>query len=201
MSRTTRARAARRRGEDQLAALRTRQLGIAAALADTEEEIMNGFAGCASGSAGRDGYATTPVFGQLADAARKGRQPAEDPHNVTVHTIVEMTRAFPGMDTPTAARLLAEAGQAHREGPGAGDTLGVFLAEVRDPMTGALEAGARYRVTKIAHRVYQVTVQAVEPGRDGSPEPGDACPRCGAVSWGQTPGGQPECTRCLYVEE
>jgi hypothetical protein len=24
------------------------------------------------------------------------------------------------------------------------------------------------------------------------------CPRCGAVSWGMTPDGLPECTRCLW---
>ena len=134
MSRATRAQAARRRGEDWLAALRLRQLGIAATLADGAEQIV-----------------TEP-----------STQPAADPHDVIVHTIVEMARAFPGMDNPTAARLLAEADQAHREGPAAADTLGVFLAEVRDPTTGALEAGARYRVTKIAHRVYRVTVQAVD---------------------------------------
>ena len=172
MSRNTRTQAARRRGEDRLAALRLRQAGIAAALADREQQIVTG----------------------------TSTQPAADPHDVIVHTIVEMARAFPGMDNPAAARLLSEADQAHREEPAAADTLGVFLAEVRDPITGSLEAGARYRVTKIAHRAYEVTVQAVEPGRDGSPESGDACPRCGAVSWGQTPGGQPECTTCLYVE-
>ncbi len=28
----------------------------------------------------------------------------------------------------------------------------------------------------------------------------EACPRCGAVSWGQTPDGGSECTRCLWSE-
>lgn len=134
MSRATRAQAARRTGQDRPAALRLRQLGIAAALADSEQQI----------------------------ATERSAQPAADPHDVIVHTIVEMARAFPGMDHPTAARLLSEADQAHREGPTAADTLGAFLAEVRDPTTGALEAGARYRVTKIAHRVYKVTVLAVD---------------------------------------
>ena len=91
MSRTTRTQAARRRGEDRLAALRLRQAGIAAALADREQQIVTG----------------------------TSTQPAADPHDVIVHTIVEMARAFPGMDNPAAARLLSEADQAHREGPAA----------------------------------------------------------------------------------
>jgi hypothetical protein len=35
---------------------------------------------------------------------------------------------------------------------------------------------------------------------DGPPddEPDETCPRCGAVSWGMTPDGLPECTRCLW---
>ena len=48
------------------------------------------------------------------------------------------------------------------QGPSAADTLGVFLAEVRRPITGVLEAGARYRVIKIKHRVYRVTPEAVD---------------------------------------
>ena len=38
--------------------------------------------------------------------------------------------------------------------------------------------------------------------RDGSPgdEPGEGCPRCGAVDWGMTPDGRAECTRCLWQE-
>jgi hypothetical protein len=26
----------------------------------------------------------------------------------------------------------------------------------------------------------------------------DTCPRCGAISWGMTPDGLPECTQCLW---
>lgn len=39
-------------------------------------------------------------------------------------------------------------------------------------------------------------------GRDGSPDDEDdqRCPRCGAVSWGQTPDGRLKCTRCLWQE-
>jgi hypothetical protein len=29
---------------------------------------------------------------------------------------------------------------------------------------------------------------------------GERCPRCGAISWGQTPDGRSECTRCLWSE-
>jgi hypothetical protein len=34
---------------------------------------------------------------------------------------------------------------------------------------------------------------------DESEETSDDCPQCGAISWGQTPDGLPECTRCKYV--
>lgn len=30
-------------------------------------------------------------------------------------------------------------------------------------------------------------------------EVSEDCPRCHAVSWGQTPDGRDECTRCLYA--
>jgi len=33
------------------------------------------------------------------------------------------------------------------------------------------------------------------------PDPADddeTCPRCGAISWGMTPDGLPECTRCMW---
>ena len=90
-------------------------------------------------------------------------QPATEPREVTVCTIVQMARAFPGMDNSAASRLLHEADQAEREGPSAADTLGVFLAEARHPSTGALEAGVRYRVRKIAHRAYRVTPDDEEP--------------------------------------
>lgn len=137
MSRTTRLAAARRQGEDRYAAMRLRQLAIAEALAAR----------------------TTTEEGTVAES---GTQPATEPREVTVRTIVQMTRAFPGMDCPAASRLFTEADQAYREGPAAADTLGVFLAEVRSPATGALEAGARYRVRKISHRVYRVTPEPVD---------------------------------------
>ena len=38
-------------------------------------------------------------------------------------------------------------------------------------------------------------------GRESDPNASDeSCPRCGAVSWGQTPDGGLECTRCLWSE-
>ena len=44
-------------------------------------------------------------------------------------------------------------------------------------------------------------VQAVGEGRDGSADDDDErCPRCAAVSWGSTPDGRLECTRCLWRE-
>lgn len=89
-------------------------------------------------------------------------QPATDPREVTVATIMQMARAFPGMAPDAASRLLHEADHAYCQGPSAADTLGVFLAEVRRPITGVLEAGARYRVIKIKHRVYRVTPEAVD---------------------------------------
>jgi hypothetical protein len=88
--------------------------------------------------------------------------PAREPHDVTVHTIVEMTRAFPGMDQASAARLLSEADKAQHDGLWAAATLGVFVAEARDPMTNAVLAAARYKVVKVAHRVYDVRVEAVD---------------------------------------
>ena len=99
MSRTTRARKARDQAEDRLAALRARQLGIAQALADSQqqEETMT--------------------------------ELTTDPQHVTVNTIMQMCRAFPGMDCAMASRLFTEADQAEREGDDAADTLGLFAAE------------------------------------------------------------------------
>jgi hypothetical protein len=98
----------------------------------------------------------------MTEPLEPSARPATDPHDVTVHTIMDMCRAFPGMGCPTASRLFTEADQAKREGASAADTLGVFIAEARDPMTGAVQAGVRYRVTKIAHRNYRVVVTEVD---------------------------------------
>lgn len=35
--------------------------------------------------------------------------------------------------------------------------------------------------------------------RDGTPDDGESCPRCGAVNWGMTPDGRDECVSCGYV--
>jgi len=121
MSRTTRARKARDQAEDRLAALRARQLGIAQALADSQqqEETMT--------------------------------ELTTDPQPVTVNTIMQMCRAFPGMDCAMASRLFTEADQAEREGDDAADTLGLFAAE----------DGTLWRVTRVKHRVYRVTTQPI----------------------------------------
>jgi hypothetical protein len=134
---------------------------------------MNGFAEYVARSAGHDGQADrpgvrddSPLLRKIAAEAKastgRADDPATDPREVTVHTIVQMARAFPGMDPSAASRLLHEADQAQREGASAADTLGVFLAEVRNPITGVLEAAARYRVVKLAHRVYRVVPEAEE---------------------------------------
>jgi hypothetical protein len=39
-----------------------------------------------------------------------------------------------------------------------------------------------------------------DEGRDGAPDDGEGCPRCGAVNWGQTPDGRSECVPCGYVD-
>jgi hypothetical protein len=104
-----------------------------------------------------------------AQAAREetvtepGTEPALHPQAKTVRTIMEMVRAFPGMDCPAASRLFTEADQAYRDGAEAADTLGVFIAEVRSPTTGVLEGAARYRVRRMAHRLYLVTPGDEEP--------------------------------------
>lgn len=107
----------------------------------------------------------SPLLRKIAAEAKARAHLATDPHNVTVGTIMQMVHAFPGMAPDAASRLLHEADQAAREGEAAADTLGVFLAEARHPTTGALEAGVRYRVHKIANRHYEVRVEAVDEQR------------------------------------
>jgi hypothetical protein len=44
-------------------------------------------------------------------------------------------------------------------------------------------------------------VKTPSVGRESGPDASsESCPRCGAVSWGQTPDGRRECTRCLWSE-
>jgi hypothetical protein len=42
--------------------------------------------------------------------------------------------------------------------------------------------------------------EATLPDPDQADEDSENCPRCGAVSWGMTPDGRAECTRCLWTE-
>lgn len=76
----------------------------------------------------------------------------------------------------------------------------VFGAEGPDRWF-SLRTGGRV-VTRTGQRIAALEREVVEFSRDGSPddEPGERCPRCGAASWGQTPDGRLECTRCLWSE-
>lgn len=60
------------------------------------------------------------------------------------------------MDRETAQRLVDEADDGYA--PGAPDTLGVFLREERDPFTGALISGQRWKVIRQDDGSYLVTV-------------------------------------------
>jgi hypothetical protein len=98
--------------------------------------------------AGRD---DSPLLRKLAAEAKAGTERATTPGARTVRTIMQMVRAFPGLDCPAASRLFTEADQAYRARADAADTLGVFES-----------AGARYRARRLAHRLYIVTPDAEE---------------------------------------
>ena len=80
----------------------------------------------------------------------------------------------------------------------------VLAAYAKRPGAAA-ELKAGLYVTEVAYtppapelQVLHSRPLASEPGTEDDAD--ERCPQCGAVSWGQTPDGRAECTRCLWSE-
>jgi hypothetical protein len=80
----------------------------------------------------------------------------------------------------------------------------VLTAYARRPGAAAELAAGLY-VTEVWYTPPSAELQVLRSRPLGS-EPAlqddadERCPRCGAVSWGQTPDGRAECIRCLWSE-
>lgn len=85
--------------------------------------------------------------------ARKAERP--------VSGAADLMSRYPGMTREQAQTLLTEADLYYQAG--APETLGVFLREVRDVLTRALESAQRCRVIRQDDDTYEVTVEAGEP--------------------------------------
>jgi hypothetical protein len=74
---------------------------------------------------------------------------------------------------------------------------GIHVARLARAFRSGLVSGPE--LITVLQDVVGFTLSTVvyEDKPDDAPDD-ETCPRCGAISWGTTPNGLPECTRCLW---
>ena len=74
---------------------------------------------------------------------------------------------------------------------------GVHVARLASAFRGGLVSGPELITLLQAVTVFTATTVIYQDEPDDPPDDG-TCPHCGAISWGMTPDGLPECTRCRW---
>ena len=78
------------------------------------------------------------------------------------------------------------------------DPEGDHVARFGRAMRRGLISGAE--LVAVLNRFAAFTTATVVETPGGMDKADEGCPRCGGVSWGQTPAGSLECARCLWQE-